>query len=108
MTSNAGFLLDSMFDFAERFNRLNLSDDELAIFSAIVLLSPGKKILFVKITTRVISFIFLSKVFYRINKIFLSRDSKFVLVVFRSAWSPEPGAGREDTEQTDRGSPEHH
>ncbi|XP_071103574.1 uncharacterized protein [Haliotis cracherodii] len=42
MTSNAGFLLDSMFDFAERFNRLNLSDDELAIFSAIVLLSPDR------------------------------------------------------------------
>lgn len=30
-----------MFDFADRFNKLNLTDEEIAIFSAIVLLSPG-------------------------------------------------------------------
>lgn len=42
MANSAGFLLDSMFDFAERFNKLNLNDDELGIFSAVVLLSPGK------------------------------------------------------------------
>lgn len=32
-----------MFDFADRFNKLNLTDEEIAIFSAIVLLSPGNK-----------------------------------------------------------------
>lgn len=32
-----------MFDFADRFNKLNLTDEEVAIFSAIVLLSPGNK-----------------------------------------------------------------
>lgn len=41
-TSSAGFLLDSMFDFADRFNKLNLTDEEVAIFSAIVLLSPDR------------------------------------------------------------------
>ena len=41
-TNSAGFLLDSMFDFAERFNTLNLAEEEIALFSAIVLLSPGK------------------------------------------------------------------
>lgn len=41
MTTNAGFLLDSMFDFAERFNKMCLIDDEIALFSAVVLLSPG-------------------------------------------------------------------
>ena len=45
MTTGAGFLLDSMFDFAERFNKLCLKDEELALFSAIVLLSPGRSIL---------------------------------------------------------------
>ena len=30
-----------MFDFAERFNKLALTDDEIALFSAVVLLSPG-------------------------------------------------------------------
>ena len=42
MATNAGFLLDSMFDFAERFNKLGLIDDEIALFSAVVLMSPGK------------------------------------------------------------------
>ncbi|KAL5006017.1 hypothetical protein ScPMuIL_017175 [Solemya velum] len=42
MSNSAGFLLDSMFDFAERFNKLNLNDDELGIFSAVVLLSPDR------------------------------------------------------------------
>lgn len=32
-----------MFDFADRFIKLNLTDEEIAIFSAIVLLSPGNK-----------------------------------------------------------------
>jgi len=30
-----------MFDFAERFNQLALSEEELALFSAIVLFAPG-------------------------------------------------------------------
>ncbi|KAL8565455.1 hypothetical protein ACOMHN_049432 [Nucella lapillus] len=42
VTTGEGFLLDSMFDFAERFNKLYLSDEELALFSAIVLLSPDR------------------------------------------------------------------
>ncbi|XP_048774693.1 uncharacterized protein LOC125679482 isoform X2 [Ostrea edulis] len=42
VSSSAGFLLDSMFDFADRFNKLNLTDEEIAIFSAIVLLSPDR------------------------------------------------------------------
>ncbi|BFZ21718.1 hypothetical protein BsWGS_24757 [Bradybaena similaris] len=42
MTTNAGFLLDSMFDFAERFNKMCLIDDEIALFSAVVLLSPDR------------------------------------------------------------------
>ena len=41
-TNSAGFLLDSMFDFAERFNTLNLAEEEIALFSAIVLLSPDR------------------------------------------------------------------
>ncbi|XP_033728455.1 uncharacterized protein LOC117317690 [Pecten maximus] len=42
VNTSAGFLLDSMFDFAERFNKLNLTDDEIALFSAVVLLSPDR------------------------------------------------------------------
>ena len=45
LTTSVGFLLDSMFDFAERFNKLGLNDDEIALFSAVVLLSPGNQIL---------------------------------------------------------------
>jgi hypothetical protein len=41
MTTGDGFLLDSMFDFAERFNKLLLHDEELALFAAVVLMSPG-------------------------------------------------------------------
>ncbi|CAG0913615.1 unnamed protein product [Notodromas monacha] len=39
---NARFLMDSMFDFADRLNTLQLSDAELALFSAIVILSPDR------------------------------------------------------------------
>ena len=42
MTTGAGFLLDSMFDFAERFNKLYLRDEELAMFAAVVLMSPDR------------------------------------------------------------------
>ncbi|GAB1606913.1 uncharacterized protein LOC115222994 [Argonauta hians] len=37
-----GFLLDSMFDFANHFNKLNLSENELALFSAVVLFSHDR------------------------------------------------------------------
>lgn len=37
-----GFLLDSMFDFADHFNKLNLKENELALFSAIVLFSNDR------------------------------------------------------------------
>ena len=40
-SSNAGFLLDSMFDFAERINAMNLNDEELALFSASVIVASG-------------------------------------------------------------------
>jgi nuclear receptor subfamily 1 group D protein 3 len=38
-----GFLLNSVFDFAERFNELQLNDTEMALFSALIILSAGKK-----------------------------------------------------------------
>ena len=39
---SGGFMLDSMFDFTERFNNMRLSDDEKALFSAVVLISPDR------------------------------------------------------------------
>lgn len=42
-STGAGYLLDSVFDFAERFNELNLTDDEVALFSALVIISSGNK-----------------------------------------------------------------
>ena len=41
--SNARFLMDSMFDFAERMNSLRLSDHEIGLFSAVVVIAPGKE-----------------------------------------------------------------
>lgn len=40
--SNARFLLDSMFDFAERLNTLHLSDSEVGLFCAVVIIAAGK------------------------------------------------------------------
>lgn len=40
--SNARFLLDSMFEFAERLNSLRLTDNELGLFCAVVVIAPGK------------------------------------------------------------------
>lgn len=40
--SNARFLMDSMFDFAERMNALQLTDHEIGLFSAVVVIAPGK------------------------------------------------------------------
>ncbi|CAG0883526.1 unnamed protein product [Cyprideis torosa] len=41
-TPNARFLMDSMFDFAERLNQLRLTDAELALFSAVVIVTPDR------------------------------------------------------------------
>lgn len=43
--SNARFLLDSMFDFADRLNALRLSDHEVGLFCAIVVIAAGKHFL---------------------------------------------------------------
>ncbi|GAU93778.1 hypothetical protein RvY_05664 [Ramazzottius varieornatus] len=40
--SNARFLVDSMFDFAERFNHMDLTDAEIAVFSAIALMANDR------------------------------------------------------------------
>lgn len=41
-SSNARFLMDSMFDFAERLNSLHLTDAEIGLFSSIVVIAAGK------------------------------------------------------------------
>lgn len=40
--SNARFLLDSMFDFAERLNSLHLTDSEIGLFSAVVVIAADR------------------------------------------------------------------
>ena len=40
--SNARFLMDSMFDFAERMNGLQLTDHEIGLFCAVVVIAPGE------------------------------------------------------------------
>ncbi|KFM60432.1 Nuclear hormone receptor E75, partial [Stegodyphus mimosarum] len=40
--SNARFLLDSMFDFAERLNTLHLSDSEVGLFCAVVIIAADR------------------------------------------------------------------
>ncbi|XP_064646032.1 uncharacterized protein LOC135499282 [Lineus longissimus] len=40
--SNAGFLQESMFDFAERLNELRLTDEEVALFSSIVIIASDR------------------------------------------------------------------
>lgn len=39
---NAGFLINSMFDFAERVNALQLTDAEIGLFCSVVLIAPGR------------------------------------------------------------------
>jgi nuclear receptor subfamily 1 group D protein 3 len=39
---NARFLLDSMFKFAEQFNKLGLSDEQIGLFCAMVVLAPDR------------------------------------------------------------------
>lgn len=41
-SSNARFLLDSMFDFADRMNAVGLSDAQIAIFTATVIIAAGR------------------------------------------------------------------
>ncbi|XP_063226150.1 nuclear hormone receptor E75 isoform X1 [Bacillus rossius redtenbacheri] len=41
-SSNARFLMDSMFDFADRLNSLRLTDAEVALFSAVVVVAPDR------------------------------------------------------------------
>lgn len=40
--SNSRFLMDSMCDYAERMNKLGLSDSELALFTAVVIIAPDR------------------------------------------------------------------
>ncbi|MCL4138556.1 UNVERIFIED_CONTAM: hypothetical protein GTU68_059190 [Idotea baltica] len=40
--SNSRFLMDSMCDYAERMNRIGLSDPELALFTAVVIVAPDR------------------------------------------------------------------
>jgi hypothetical protein len=39
---NARFLLDSMFKFSEQFNKLGLSDEQIGLFCAMVVLAPDR------------------------------------------------------------------
>lgn len=39
----AGDLLNSMFEFSEKLNALQLSDEEMSLFTAVVLVSAGKQ-----------------------------------------------------------------
>lgn len=41
-SSNARFLMDSMFDFAERLNGLQLSDAEVGLFCSVVVIAPDR------------------------------------------------------------------
>ncbi|CAH1789845.1 unnamed protein product [Owenia fusiformis] len=42
VTNSAGFLLDSMFDFSNRINSFNLTDEEMALFSAIIIVTADR------------------------------------------------------------------
>lgn len=44
-SSNARFLMDSMFEFAERLNSLALNDAELGLFCAVVVIAAGRRLL---------------------------------------------------------------
>jgi nuclear receptor subfamily 1 group D protein 3 len=39
---NAKFLMDSVFELAQRINHFRLSDAEIGFFCAIVIITPGK------------------------------------------------------------------
>lgn len=40
--SNARFLTDSMFEFAERLNAMRLNDAEIGLFNAVIVIAAGK------------------------------------------------------------------
>ena len=40
-SSNARYLMDSMFEFADRLNSLGLNDAELGLFCAVVVIAAG-------------------------------------------------------------------
>ena len=42
---NAKSLMDSVFDLAQRINRFQLSDAEIGLFCAVVIITPGKYVL---------------------------------------------------------------
>jgi nuclear receptor subfamily 1 group D protein 3 len=39
---NARFLMDSVFELAQRMNHFRLSDAEIGLFCAVVIITPGK------------------------------------------------------------------
>lgn len=45
-SSNGRFLFECMFEFGDRINSLRLCDQELALFSAVVLVAPGRQFFF--------------------------------------------------------------
>lgn len=40
--SNARFLTDSMFEFAERLNAMRLNDSEIGLFNAVIVIAAGE------------------------------------------------------------------
>lgn len=44
--SNARFLTDSMFEFAERLNAMRLNDSEIGLFNAVIVIAAGKSMEF--------------------------------------------------------------
>lgn len=48
-SNSAAFLIDSMFDFAEHMNDLKLSDDEMALFSALAIIAAGKNKIIIQV-----------------------------------------------------------
>jgi nuclear receptor subfamily 1 group D protein 3 len=42
--SNARFLTDSMFEFAERLNAMRLNDSEIGLFNAVIVIAAGKRL----------------------------------------------------------------
>ena len=41
--NTAGFLIDSMFDFAEQLNKFHLNDHEMALFCAATIVTTGER-----------------------------------------------------------------
>uniref|UniRef100_T1H9Z9 NR LBD domain-containing protein n=1 Tax=Rhodnius prolixus TaxID=13249 RepID=T1H9Z9_RHOPR len=62
--SNARFLMDSMFDFAERLNNLRLTDPEIGLFSSIVVIAPGSYFLHIFLNFKIIKDIISNESFF--------------------------------------------